>query len=188
LYYPNQEKEKKMKKVIKIVAVIGLIGAGFSTLQAGEKSAEELFKANCISCHVTQHLEDESKMVAPPIMGAVRHVKEKFGTKEEAVKFMVDYIQNPTKEKAACDSESIEKFGVMPSLKGAVSPEDLEKIASYVYDTYPNGQGRGHGKGHGKKGDKGCKAEGGQGQGKGYGRQGKGQGQGKGRQGWGGGQ
>jgi mono/diheme cytochrome c family protein len=144
-----------MRKVIKIVTAIGLIGAGFGTLQAGEKSGEELFKANCTSCHATAHQEDESKFVAPYIMGAVRHVKEKFDTKEAAVKFMVDYIQNPSKEKAACEPRSIEKFGVMPSLKGAVSPADLEKIANYAYDTYPNGQGKGHGRGHGKHRGKG---------------------------------
>jgi mono/diheme cytochrome c family protein len=139
-----------MKNLTRIVAVIGLLSAGFGTLQASEKSGKELFKANCTSCHATAHQEDESKFVAPYIMGAVRHVKEKFDTKEAAVTFMVDYIQNPSKEKAACEPRSIERFGLMPSLKGAVSPEDLEKIANYVYDTYPNGQGKGRGHGHGK--------------------------------------
>ncbi len=181
-----------MKTMTKIATVITLLGAGFSTLSAAQMSGEQLFQANCTACHVTVHPEDESKLLAPPIMGAVKHVKEKFGSKEEAVKFMVDYIQNPSKEKAACESGSIEKFGVMPSLKGAVSPEDLEKIASYVYDTYPNGGGKGQGKrqgkGQGKKGecDHGDKGQGqgmhkGQvrGQGKGMHR-GQGRGQGKG--------
>jgi len=135
-----------MKTITKIATVITLLGAGFSTLSATEMSGEQLFQTNCTACHVTAHTEDESKMLAPPIMGAVKHVKEKFGSKEEAVKFMVDYIQNPSKEKAACESHSIEKFGVMPSQKGVVSPEDIEKIASYIYDTYPNGGGKGQGK------------------------------------------
>jgi len=177
-----------MKKVIKTITLIGLIGAGFSPMQASEKSGEELFKANCTSCHITAHQDDESKLLAPPIMGAVRHVKEKHDTKEEAVAFLVDYIQNPTKEKAACEAHSIEKFGVMPSLKGAVSPEDLEKIANYVYDTYPNGGGRGEGKGHGKHAGQGQGQGHGQGHGKGYGRKGQGHGQGKGRHGGGRGQ
>ena len=144
-----------MKHFTRIVTVIGLIGAGFGTLQASEKSGEELFKVNCTSCHATAHQEDESKFVAPYIMGAVRHVKEKFDTKEAAVTFMVDYIQNPSKEKAACEPRSIERFGLMPSLKGAVSPEDLEKIANYVYNTYPNGQGKGRGRGHRRQQGKG---------------------------------
>jgi mono/diheme cytochrome c family protein len=162
-----------MKKVIKIVTIIAWTGASFSSLQASEKTPQELFAANCTSCHITVHQEDESKLLAPPIMGVVRHVKEKYGTKEEAVKFLVDYIQNPSKEKATCEDGPIKKFGVMPSLKGAVSPEDLEKIAGYVYDTYPNGGGRGHGKGQGKGYGKH------RGQGHGYGRHGQGKGQGR---------
>ncbi len=170
-----------MKNVIKTITILSLAAASFTTLQAAEKSGEELFKANCTACHATVHPEDESKLVAPPIMGAVRHVKNKFATKDEAVKFIVDYAQNPSKEKAACDSESITKFGVMPSLKGAVSPEDLKKIAEYVYDTYPNGQGKGYGKGKGKHQGEACQAE--ENQGKGHGKgmgQGQGQGHGKG--------
>ena len=171
-----------MKTITKIAAVITLMGSSFSTLSATELNGKQLFQANCTACHATSHDQDESKMLAPPIMGAVKHVKEKFGTKEEAVKFMVDYIQNPTKEKAACESHSIEKFGLMPSQKGVVSPEDLEKIAGYVYDTYPNGGGEGHGKGQGNcereskstcQGD--CKrtnSKKGKGQGKGKGRRG----------------
>jgi len=170
-----------MKRVIKTITILSLAAASFSTLQAAEKSGEELFKANCTSCHVTMHPEDESKLVAPPIMGAVRHVKNRFATKDEAVKFIVDYTQNPSKEKAACTSGTITKFGVMPSLKGAVSPEDLKKIAEYVYDTYPNGQGRGkgYGKGKGKHQGEGCQAERKHDKGQGHG-QGMGQGQGKG--------
>ncbi|GEM_PF-802619 len=182
-----------MKTITKIATVITLLGAGLSTLSASELNGEQLFQANCTACHATSHGQDESKMLAPPIMGAVNHVKEKFGSKEEAVKFIVDYIQNPSKEKAACESHSIEKFGLMPSQKGVVSPEDLEKIANYIYDTYPNGggrgQGKGQGKGHGKKGgcDHGDKGQGqdmnkGQGKGKGYGKgHGKGQGRGHGK-------
>ena len=141
-----------MTHPIKTITLIGLLGTVSLPMQASQKSAQELFQTYCTSCHITAHQEDESKLLAPPIMGAVRHVKEKYSTKEEAVKFMVDYIQNPAKEKATCEDGSIQKFGLMPSLQGAVSPEDLEKIAGYVYDTYPNGGGRGYGKhrGHGR--------------------------------------
>ena len=173
-----------MKTITKIATVITLLGAGISTLGAAEMSGEQLFQANCTACHATTHSEDESKMLAPPIMGAVKHVKEKFDSKEEAVEFMVDYIQNPSKEKAACESHSIDKFGLMPSLKGAVSPEDLEKIASYVYDTYPNGGGKGQGvhKGQGHGQGKGMHKGQGHGQGKGMHRgQGKGMHKGQGR-------
>jgi len=116
-----------MKKVIKTITILSLAAAGFTTLQAGEKSGEELFKANCTSCHVTTHPADESKLVAPPIMGAVRHVKMKHDSKEAAVTFIVDYVQNPTREKAACESHSIKKFGLMPSLSRVLSVPRISK-------------------------------------------------------------
>ncbi len=158
-----------MKKIIQSITIIGMLTAVSGTLQAGEKSGEALFKANCTSCHVTVHPEDESKLTAPPIMGAVRHVKMNHATKEAAVAFIVDYVQNPSKEKAACEAHTIEKFGLMPSLKGAVSEADLKKIAEYLYDTYPNGQGHGRGHGKGRQGGKGCRGESGHGRGAGHG-------------------
>lgn len=182
-----------MKTITKIVTVVTMITSGLTTISATELSGEQLLTTNCITCHATQHAADESTMIAPPIMGVIRHVKEKYPNKEDAVAFMVDYFQNPTKDKAACEPKSIERFGLMPSLKGAVSPEDLEKIASYAYDTYPNGngKGKGRGKGKGKKGQgkgqnkqgndkmsKGNKGQGGEGKGQGQGK-GKGQGQGQ---------
>jgi mono/diheme cytochrome c family protein len=133
------------------LAIVGWIGiVSIGSLQAESPSGQALFETHCTSCHATAHKEDESKLIAPYIMGTVRHVKEKFDTKEAAVRFMVDYIQNPSKEKAVCRPDAIKRFGLMPSLKGVISPEDLEKIAGYLYDTYPNGQGRGRGRGHGR--------------------------------------
>jgi cytochrome c2 len=156
-----------MKKTVKIAMIAAAVSMSVSTISASDMSGKQLFEAKCTSCHITAHQEDESKLIAPPIMGAVRHAKEKFDTKEETVNFIVDYVQNPTKEKAACEADSIKKFGLMPSQKGVVSPEDLEKIAEYIYDTYPNGGGKGHGRGKGHGKGKHGKGKHGQGHGKG---------------------
>ena len=165
-----------MKTIFQAIMILGLTGGGLSTLQAGEQSGEALFKANCATCHVTVHPDEETKLTAPPIMGVMRHVKMHYDTKESAVAFVVDYVQDPDKTKAVYPPNALERFGLMPSLKGAVSPEDLSRIAGYLYDTYPNGQGwgrgKGRGQGHGYKGTRG--------QGQGYGRGGPGQGNGPG--------
>ena len=180
-----------MKTITKIAALATIMISGTTTICASDMSGKQLLAANCISCHATQHAADESTMLAPPIMGVIRHVKEKYPDKEDAVAFIVDYIQNPSADKAVCESKAIERFGLMPSLKGAVSLEELEKIANYAYDTYPNGngKGRGRGKGHGKGHGKGRKggqdgqgdsmhsagqSKAGQGRGQGRGKQGKG--------------
>jgi len=173
-----------MKTITKIAALATIMISGTTTICASDMSGKQLLAANCISCHATQHAADESTMLAPPIMGVIRHVKEKYPDKEDAVAFIVDYIQNPSADKAVCESKAIERFGLMPSLKGAVSLEELEKIVNYAYDTYPNRngkcRGRGKGRGKGQKGGQGYgmhnadQSKAGQGRGQGRGKQGKG--------------
>jgi cytochrome c len=121
-----------MKDLIKYSMIALAMG---TLLQASE--GEALFQKKCSMCHITTKPtpEQHSKLVAPPMPGVMFHVKEKFKNKQEAVKFMIDYVLNPSKEKALCPS--VKKYGVMPSQKGAVTKEELEKITSYIYDTFP---------------------------------------------------
>ena len=117
-------------------------------LSAAEMTGEALFEAKCSACHLKSRPDDTSTMKAPPAMGITRHVKEQHPQKEEAVQFIVDYIQNPTAQKAACTPQSIERFGLMPSMKGVATTEEFTKIAEYLYDNFGNrGQGRGQGRG-----------------------------------------
>ena len=139
---------------------------------ADEKSGEELFKVKCSSCHITTPPVDRSKLIAPPAMGITRHVKMQYPVKEDAVKFMVDYLKNPSREKAVCIPMSIERFGLMPSQKGLATDAEFTKIATYLYDNFGNrGQGQGYGRGRGR----------GQGYGQGKGCQGPNCGRGQGR-------
>ncbi|MEA3456620.1 MAG: hypothetical protein U9R26_08940 [Campylobacterota bacterium] len=117
-------------------------------LSAAEMTGEALFETKCSACHLKSRPDDTSKMKAPPVMGVMRHVKEQYPQKEGAVQFMVDYIQNPTAQKAVCIPQSIERFGLMPSMKGVATTEEFTKIAEYLYDNFGNrGQGRGRGQG-----------------------------------------
>ncbi|MEA2027716.1 MAG: c-type cytochrome [Campylobacterota bacterium] len=108
-----------------------------ATLAYGDETAKELFKAKCSTCHQITRPDDISTLVAPPIMGVMNHVKMEYSTKEEAVTFMVNYVLNPSREKAVCIPRSIKRFGLMPSQKGNVSKEELTKIANYLYDNFP---------------------------------------------------
>jgi len=107
-----------------------------------------LFEAKCAACHVTTPPSDKSTLVAPPVMGVMRHVKMTYGSKEEAVKFVTEYALNPQVNKAVCMPQKIKRFGLMPSQKGNVTEEELQTIASWMYDNFPS---KGfHDKGHGK--------------------------------------
>lgn len=65
------------------------------------------------------------------------HVSEKYSSQKEAVGFITDYIFNPALNKAVCMTHSIEKFGVMPSQKGNLTPQEAKLIAQYLFDSYP---------------------------------------------------
>lgn len=99
---------------------------------------EALFDEKCAVCHIKTRPtpETRSSLVAPPIMGVMMHVKEAFpGNREGALAFIKAYVVNPSAEKAVCPS--IRRFGMMPSLKGAVTDAELDAIAGYVYAVYP---------------------------------------------------
>jgi hypothetical protein len=72
--------------------------------------------------------------------GVVRHLNINFTTKSEKKKHIVDFVFNPTKEKAIC--RSVRRFGLMPSLKGAITEKELNSVADYIIDNIQAGQGK----------------------------------------------
>ena len=110
-----------------------------STLMAAQSSldGEKLFNEKCSMCHVTQPPQDMSTLVAPPVFGVMRHVKMKYNNEADALAFMRDYVMNPDAKKAVCMPMKLKRFGVMPSQKGNVTPEELEVITKWMYDNFP---------------------------------------------------
>ncbi len=125
-----------MKKIL-------LIGIFLASLFA-QQSGKELFEANCMACHATKKPQNKKDMTAPAIMGVMYHVKQRYPNKADAVRFIVDYVKNPSPQKALCPS--VKRFGLMPKLD--LDDKTLTKIAEYIYDNYPP-QGFKHPKGKG---------------------------------------
>ena len=122
-----------MKRVI----LIGLVVSSFLFSNESEIDAQKRFKQSCVVCHTDKQIDPNNKanLVGPPIDEVMMHIKEKFPKKEEAVKFMVDYILKPDPKKALC--ASIDKFGVMPSMEGIITPQEAVKISQYLFDNFP---------------------------------------------------
>ncbi len=147
-----------MKSILKISTLI--TAAALSA--AAAPTAEQLFDTKCAVCHIKTRPADKSALIAPPVMGVMRHVKEHYGDKATAVAFISDYVMNPQRSKAVCMPRSIKRFGLMPSQKGAVTEAEVQQIAGWMYDNYPpqgmtgkscQGSGSGKGKaGSGKRG------------------------------------
>jgi len=133
-----------------------LLVFGLTVLQAND--AQTLFDAKCQMCHIKTRPSDMSKLVAPPIMGVMRHIKMTYHSKNEAVSFIKDYVFNPSKSKAVCMPQKIQRFGLMPSQKGAVTEKEVEEIANWLYDNFPpkgfhgmeHGMKKGRGRGMGR--------------------------------------
>jgi mono/diheme cytochrome c family protein len=114
----------------------------FLTLSHGENIDEgkKLFENKCTACHMTTRpstTEAMNALIAPPIQGIMLHMNMNFENDKKAmVVFLKDYAMNPSREKALCMPQKIDRFGLMPSLKGTVTPEELDKIANYLSVTY----------------------------------------------------
>ncbi len=120
------------KPVILTLTILAL-----STQTYAAQNAEALFDAKCAMCHTKTRPADMSKVTAPALMGVMRHVKMTYPKKEDAIKFMVDYVLEPSKEKAICMPEKMKRFGLMPSQKGNVTKEELEVITIWMFDNFP---------------------------------------------------
>ena len=98
-----------------------------------------LLEKNCVRCHTLDIPTPETipTFKAPAMEAVGFHLKLAMNDKEKIKKFIVDYVQNPDASKSVCESNKVQQFGVMPSLKGKVSKEDLDKIAEYITQYFP---------------------------------------------------
>ncbi len=108
-----------------------------STLFASDSAI--LLKKNCATCHIlgVPAPEQIPTLTAPAMEAVGFHIKLAFEDKKMMKDFIVDYTLNPLASKSVCESNQVQKFGVMPSLKGKISKEDLEAISAYIIENYP---------------------------------------------------
>ena len=123
--YKPKEAPKKVKKVAKI------------------DPREPLFTNNCAACHTTAtgvkiNLEGDHEIIyeAPYIGDVVALVQKSTKSKEKFVEYIGNYINDPDMRKSLYGKKAIKKFGLMPSLKGAMSDEESVQLANYLYENY----------------------------------------------------
>jgi len=132
-----------VKKIILSVAILA------STLFASD--GYEVYKKNCMSCHIEIMKKEEilkhvDTMVAPPMVEVSGRLKENIKTQDDEddvnrylfILFVKDYIVNPNLDNSMCNTGAIEKFGVMPSLKGKLSEDEKQAVAEWLYERYEN--------------------------------------------------
>ena len=133
-----------MFKILLPILLIFLTACNNSTSkQKVNLNAKELLIQKCGKCHnldlPPKTSEDE---LAPPMMAVAFHVRDfvKVSNESErdikAKEFVRDYVINPSEDKSFCDKESLKRYGVMPSLKGKVSEDELIAISNYIFKQF----------------------------------------------------
>lgn len=109
----------------------------------------KVYQNNCMKCHAemmtkTEALKSFKTLKAPPMVevanklkGNIRIVDEDMDIKRRVViAFVKDYIDNPSIQYSMCEPMALEKFGVMPSLKGKLNEKEKQAVAEWIYDRY----------------------------------------------------
>ncbi len=124
---------------MKLIKPLFLTLALASVAQAAP-TGEELTKTKCASCHMLEVPEPAMipKLTAPPLHSVLFHLKLDIEDPKEQKAFIIDYALNPKASKSVCESNQVQKFGVMPSQKGLVTKEELALIADYSIKTFPS--------------------------------------------------
>jgi cytochrome c len=121
--------------MIKKTVLAAILGMGL--LHASEV---DLVKSKCATCHMLEKPTPDMipTLKAPPMEAVMFHTKLVMKDKEKIKTFIADYVLNPSAEKSVCESNKVQQYGVMPSLKGQVSKEELSKISDYLIEHYPS--------------------------------------------------
>ncbi len=114
-----------------------------------------VYQKHCQQCHVEMMEKKEvirslGSLKAPPMVEVSHRLKENVIIADEdddvkrrvIIAFVKDYIENPNIQYSMCHPMAIEKFGIMPSLKGKLSDEERQAVAEWVYDRYEGAEFR----------------------------------------------
>ena len=131
--------------------VVGLI-IGVVSLMAAESKVdgEKVFEKACASCHIKMITKPELMKImktvkAPPMIEVSNQLKNNIKIVEDiddeihravVVAFIKDYVLYPHLDKSMCAGAALDRFGLMPSLKGKLSEEELNAVSAWVYDYY----------------------------------------------------
>lgn len=95
-----------------------------------EHQGKKLMETNCYLCHSPNANENEGR-VAPPMIAVKSRYLMDYKSKEEFVKAIVNFAENPNEDDAKMFG-AVKKFGVMP--KQVFSHNSIAQIADFMYE------------------------------------------------------
>ena len=138
--------------------IIRNIGLGIlCTTSLFARTGEDVYEDICAKCHISYISEAKIeknfseynntllKLKAPTVSQIALAMKKKLRNPNlnekinrlEVSAFIADYIIYPDRSKSILNPDIGKHFELMPSLKGKISPEDIEIISNFAYDFDP---------------------------------------------------
>ncbi|MEA3492426.1 MAG: cytochrome c [Campylobacterota bacterium] len=131
------------KSILSIITIFFLAGCDEEKQPQQSYDAVALTQQKCATCHdLSMPADSNADEKAPPMMAVVFHLKDFIKVNVPSahqgkfVEFVDDYVMNPTLSKSYCDKDSLEKYGLMPSQKGNITPDELNAVSKYLYSHY----------------------------------------------------
>ncbi|MDD4854697.1 MAG: c-type cytochrome [Sulfuricurvum sp.] len=126
-----------------------IFSLALSILTLSAADGYTLYQNNCMKCHAeimtkAEVMKSFGSLKAPPMIEVSNRLKENIHIMDEdndvkrrvVIAFIKDYIDHPNIQYSMCEPMALEKFGVMPSLKGKLNNEQKEAVAVWIYDHY----------------------------------------------------
>ena len=141
-----------------IIMIFGLISSMIASELPSEfdkniyNSGEKVFENKCMECHeksmpipllMKNFIEENNqtlKLKAPTGNEISFRLKQQIGSQDDIEfhlhqtnDFLKDYLYNPDLSKTICLEGVIRHFKVMPSMKGKITEEEIEKVNHFLY-------------------------------------------------------
>jgi cytochrome c2 len=100
-----------------------------SVLNYKKAEAEQLYHNKCLICHDLG--TSEANAIAPPMVSVQRRYKMTYENKQDFIKAMVAFTENPAEDKVLMINAK-DKFNIMPKL--GYDKKDLQIIATYIFE------------------------------------------------------
>jgi hypothetical protein len=132
----TSERQPDLNQQSENLTVSSVDGNVKSELSLEQTNALELMVSLCFTCHNPDH--GTTSRLGPPMFKVREHYYKNDISKDEFVSRISSYALNPTQE-ASIMPGAVRNFGLMP--KSAFKPEDVRKIAAYIYDNDLSSEG-----------------------------------------------
>lgn len=132
-----------MKKLIITGLALMMANVAFAT------DGYQVYKKYCAACHVEKIPMEKMKQIemmvksgkrpplkAPPFEEVSARLKHFFPSEDQFINFVVDYITNPSPEKAKCKPMALKMLGVMPPIGKGMTEEEKIAVAKWLYNNF----------------------------------------------------